>query len=304
VKGLIAVKKTPTDGAGKIAKPAKKPTSAKFDLEDPALPKWVDEGALASGGFPYDRRLKEKTFAKELQPLQIELMKLQHSMQKSGDRAVIVVEGRDAAGKGGVIGLFMQHINPRHARAVALSKPTDAERGQWYFQRYIPHLPTAGDLVMFDRSWYNRAGVERVMGFCTKQQLDVFLREAPAFEGMLVRDGIKLFKLYLSIGREMQLKRMHSRRHDPLKQWKITDIDLKGMELWDEYSEAQEAMFHATHMDRAPWTVVRANDKLRARLEVHRHILSSLDYEGKNVKAIGKPDPRIVGSGLEFFDMS
>jgi polyphosphate kinase 2 len=274
-----------------------------FDLENPKLPDWVDEGALASGGFPYDKRLKEKTFLKELQPLQIELMKLQRSMQKNGDRVVIVVEGRDAAGKGGVIGLFMQHLNPRHARAIALSKPTEAERGQWYFQRYIPHLPTAGDLVMFDRSWYNRAGVERVMGFCTAAQVAAFLKEAPAFEGMLVRDGIRLFKLYLSIGREMQLKRMHSRRHDPLKQWKITDIDLKGLELWNEYSAAQEEMFTATHTERAPWTVVRANDKLRARLEVHRFILSKLDYEGKDGKAVGKPDPKIVGSGKEFFDL-
>ncbi|MEZ5926312.1 MAG: polyphosphate kinase 2 [Hyphomicrobiaceae bacterium] len=292
--------KTKSSAAG-VAKPDTPPPA--FDLEDPELPKWVDEGSLASGGFPYDKRLKEKTFLKELRPLQIELMKLQRSMQKKGDRVVIVVEGRDAAGKGGVIGLFMQHLNPRHARAVALSKPTDAERGQWYFQRYIPHLPTSGDLVMFDRSWYNRAGVEPVMGFCTEEQHETFLREAPAFEGMLVRDGVKLFKLFLTIGREMQMKRFHSRRHDPLKQWKLTDIDLKGLELWNAYSEAQERMFAATHTEKAPWTVVRANDKLRARLAVHQLILSKLDYDGKDAKAVGTPDPKIVGSGPEFFDM-
>jgi polyphosphate kinase 2 len=297
------VKKLRTEAVAEDEPGSRRTPIASFDIDDPELPMWVEEGALASGGFPYEKRLKERTFLKQLLPLQIELMKLQRSMQKNGDRVVIVVEGRDAAGKGGVIGLVMQHLNPRHARAVALSKPTDAERGQWYFQRYIPHLPTAGDLVMFDRSWYNRAGVERVMGFCTKVQLTVFLREAPAFEGMLVRDGIKLFKLFLSIGREMQLKRMHTRCHDPLKQWKITDIDLKGMELWNEYSAAQEDMFKATHTEKAPWTVIRANDKLRARLEVHRHILSKLDYEEKDATIVGKPDPKIVGSGPEFFDV-
>ena len=296
------MKKSKSDVSTVSSKASPAP-EAPFDLENPELAQSIDEGALASGNFPYDKRLKEKTFLKELRPLQIELMKLQRSMQKNGDRVVIVVEGRDAAGKGGVIGLFMQHLNPRHARAIALSKPTEAERGQWYFQRYIPHLPTAGDLVMFDRSWYNRAGVERVMGFCTKEQVQEFLKAAPEFEAMLVRDGIKLFKLYLSIGREMQLKRMHSRRHDPLKQWKITDIDLKGLQLWDEYSQAQEEMFTATHSATAPWTVVRANDKLRARLEVHRLILSQLAYEGKDAKAVGKPDPKIVGSGKAFFDL-
>ncbi len=297
------MKKSKSETVTKAPEPRKRPPLAKFDIEDPELPDWVDDGALASGGFPYDKRLKEKTFLKELVPLQIELMKLQRSMQKGGDRVVIVVEGRDAAGKGGVIGLFMQHLNPRHARAVALSKPTEAESGQWYFQRYVPHMPTAGDLVMFDRSWYNRAGVEPVMGFCTPEQNAAFLKEAPAFEGMLVRDGVKLFKLFLTIGREMQLKRFHSRRHDPLKQWKLTDIDLKGMELWNEYSEAQERMFALTHTERAPWTVIRANDKLRARLAVHQLILSKLDYEGKEAKVVGRPDPKIVGSGPQFFDM-
>lgn len=193
-------------------------------------------------------------------------------------------------------------MNPRNTRVVALTKPTETERGQLYFQRYVVHLPTAGEIVLFDRSWYNRAGVERVMGFCTEAQLATFLREAPEFEGLLVRDGIRLFKFYLTIGREMQLKRFHERRHDPLKQWKISDVDLAAIYKYDAYTQAQIDMFRFTNTAIAPWTVIRANDQRRARLESIRAVLLAVDYEGKDLAAIGKPDPQIIGSGPEFFD--
>ncbi|MEL7302946.1 MAG: polyphosphate kinase 2, partial [Pseudomonadota bacterium] len=195
----------------------------------------------------------------------------------------------------------LQHLNTRHARSVALSKPSEVEQGQWYFQRYVVHLPSAGHIVLFDRSWYNRAGVEKVMGFCTDDQHADFLREAPQFEGMLVRDGIHLFKFYLQIGRATQLKRFHDRRHDPLKTWKLSPIDLKSIAKWDDYTRAQEEMFRFTDTTTCPWTIVKANDKKRARLEIIRTVLTSLDYEGKDTKAVGKVDSQIVGNGPEFY---
>jgi polyphosphate kinase 2 len=272
-----------------------------FDLDTPELPKKIDEAALTSGGFPYDEKLKRKAYEEELTALQIELAKLQASMQKRKDRMLVLFEGRDAAGKGSTIKRITAHLSPRSARVVALPKPTEVEAGQWYFQRYVAHLPTAGEIVLFDRSWYNRAGVERVMGFCTEDQLADFLREAPQLEGMLVRDGIHLFKLYLEIGREMQLKRFHRRRHDPLQQWEITNIDLAAVSKWDAYTNAKEEMFRFTHTPATPWTVIRANDKRRTRLEAIRTILSALDYDGKDKKVVGKVDTRIVGSSPEFF---
>lgn len=272
-----------------------------FDLDAQTLPKAIEERALASGGYPYAETLKRGAYEDELRLLQIELLKLQAHVQAVGERVVVLFEGRDAAGKGGCISRFMQHLNPRHARSVALSKPTEAERGQWYFQRYVPHLPTKGDIVLFDRSWYNRAGVERVMGFCTQEQLADFLREAPELEGMLVRDGIRLFKIYLTIGREMQWKRFHERRHDPLKRWKLTDIDLAAIAKWDEYTEAQADLFRFTHTATSPWTVVRSNDQRRSRLESIRLVLSSFDYPDKEDDIVRKPDPKIVGAGPDFF---
>ena len=272
-----------------------------FDLDDPKLPKVIEDGALASGAYPHDKKLKREAFEEELNLLQIELVKLQVHTIKCGERIVVVFEGRDAAGKGSCIGRFREHLNPRSARIVALTKPTDTERGQWYFQRYAAQLPTAGEIVLFDRSWYNRAGVERVMGFATPDQVADFLREAPEFEGMLVRDGIRVFKIYLDIGREMQLVRFHERRHDPLKRWKITDMDIAAMTRWDEYTQAKEEMFRFTHTAVAPWTVILANDQRRARLESIRHVLGALEYEGKDKKAIGEADAKIVGSGPEFF---
>ncbi len=241
--------------------------------------------------------MKTKRYERELRSLQIELLKMQDWARASGARVVVVFEGRDAAGKGGTISRFRQHLNPRHARAVALSKPSDAERGQWYFQRYVAHLPTAGDITLFDRSWYNRAGVERVMGFCSEDQVSRFFEEAPEFEHALVRDGIHLFKFFLTIGREQQLYRFHRRLTDPLKKWKLSPIDLAAVDKWDDYSKARDDMLRRTHTDHAPWTVVRANDKRRARLNCLRTVLGGLDYADKNAEIVGVPDPKIVQSG-------
>ncbi|MEQ1652689.1 MAG: polyphosphate kinase 2 [Hyphomicrobium sp.] len=272
-----------------------------FSLDDPKFPKDLEDAAMTSGGYPYDKRLKREDFEEQLQLLQVELVKLQTHNLKTRGRILILYEGRDGAGKGSCIKAFTEHLNPRNTRAVALPKPTETERGQLYFQRYATHLPTAGEIVLFDRSWYNRAGVERVMGFCNADQLATFLREAPEFEGLLVRDGIRFFKFYLSMGREMQLKRFHQRRHDPLKQWKLSDVDIAALEKFDAYSDAQVDMFRFTHTAIAPWLVIRANDQRRARLETIRAVLLAIDYEGRDLKAIGKPDPLITGAGPEFF---
>lgn len=279
-----------------MASPAKSNPLKKFDIDAPELPDWIDDNALTSGGYPYDRKIKRKAYEAELLDLQIELGKLQSHVLKTGERLVVVFEGRDTAGKGGTIKRIMAYLNPRHARVVALAKPTEREQGEWYFQRYAQHLPSHGDIVLFDRSWYNRAGVERVMGYCTDEQLATFLREAPIFEGMLVRDGIKFFKIFLAIGQEMQLKRFHQRRHSPLKRWKLTSNDLAAMEKWDAYTAAKEEMFRFTHTPSCPWTVVRANDQRRARLEAIRFLLTNLDYEGKDAKKIGVVDANIVAT--------
>src|SRR5690606_21568006 len=253
-----------------------------FDLEDPVLPEWIETGALGSGGYPYDERLKKSAYESALEALQIELVKLQTDLASSGRRIVALFEGRDAAGKGGAIFVARQYMNPRTAHAVALPKPTETERGQWYFQRYVAALPTAGGIVLFDRSWYNRAGVEPVLGFCTDSEARRFLVQAPAFEKMLVDDGIVLFKFWLDIGREMQLKRFHERRHNPLKIWKLSPIDYAAMHKWDDYSRARDEMFALAHSKRAPWSVVLANDKRRARLNIMRHVLAGIDYPGKD----------------------
>ena len=284
--------------AGRDAKRVRNGTPPKgFDLEDPKLPDAIEEAAMASGGYPHEKRLKREDFEAELQRLQIELVKLQQHALKAGERIVVVFEGRDSAGKGTCIKHFSEHLNPRHCRVVALTKPSETERGQWYFQRYLSQLPGAGEIVLFDRSWYNRAGVERVMGFCTKEQHAAFLREAPDLEGLLVRDGLRLFKFFLEIGREMQLKRFHERRHDPLKRWKISDIDIAAMSRFDDYTAAKEEMLRFTHTNVAPWTVVLANDQRRARLETIRTVLAGVDYQAKDAKAIGRPDEGIVLPG-------
>jgi polyphosphate kinase len=275
-----------------------------FSLDAPKLPKAIEDAAMRSGDYPYDKRMKRKLFEKDLHALQIELAKLQKHNIKTGGRILCLYEGRDGAGKGSCIKAFNEHMNPRNTRTVALTKPTETERGQLYFQRYAVHLPTAGEIVLFDRSWYNRAGVERVMGFCTEDQLATFLREAPEFEGLLVRDGIKLFKFYLQIGREMQMERFYERRQDPLKQWKLSDVDLAALAKYDDYTKAEIEMFRFTSTAIAPWTAVRANDQRRARLETIRHVLLAIDYEGRDLKAIGKADPLIIASGPGFFATS
>ena len=215
---------------------------------------------------------------------------------------MIVFEGRDAAGKGGTIKRFMEHLNPRGARIVALEKPTDRESSQWYFQRYVAHLPAAGELVLFDRSWYNRAGVERVMGFCTDEQYVEFMRQAPQFERMLTETGIHLVKLWFSVSQAEQRTRFMIRQIDPVRQWKLSPTDLASLDRWDAYTEAKEAMFHYTDTEHAPWTVIKSNDKKRARLEAMRHVLSLYDYDDKDHELVGTPDPRILGPAARIFE--
>ncbi len=265
-----------------------------FDIDNPELPKWVRKGALKSGGYPYEDRMDDAAYLKALEKLQLELVKLQAHQLKTGGRMILLFEGRDAAGKGGAIDTFRAHLNGRYWLDVALPRPSDRERTQWYFQRYVDWLPAAGESALFDRSWYNRAGVEPVMGFCTPEQTEQFLDEAPRFEKMQVRDGVHLFKFWLAIGREMQLKRFHDRRHDPLKQWKISDIDIAALGKWDAYTDAAHRMLTTTHTPEAPWSVVLSNDKRRARLEIIRIVLTRMDYEGKDAGAVGTVDEKIV----------
>jgi polyphosphate kinase len=266
-----------------------------FDIDDPKLPKWIDEAKLSSGGYPYAKKLDSDEAAAKLEQLQIELVKLQEWQATSKVRIVVVFEGRDAAGKGGTINAVRANMNPRTARNVALAKPSDIERGQWYFQRYVAHLPTFGEFVTFDRSWYNRAGVEPVMGFCTPEQYEEFLQEAPNFEKMLVSDGMHLFKFWLDIGRETQLKRFHDRRHSPLRHWKFSPMDVAGIDKWDAYTKARDTMFERTHTKAGPWTIVKSNDKGRARIEVLRHILRSVNYDKRDMAVIGEADGKVIG---------
>ena len=271
-----------------------------FAIEAPDLPKAVDKAAIASGGYPYDGKLKRKAYAKELRRLQIELLKLLDWVEDKGERIVIVFEGRDAAGKGGTIARLTQHLNPRKAHIVALSKPTPRESDEWYFQRYVPHLPAKGEIVVFDRSWYNRAVVEPVFGFATPQQSETFLDRVPEFEDMLARDGIRIVKYFLTIGREMQMKRLHARHHDPLKRWKLSGLDYQALDKWDAFSAAIEKMLARSDSAQAPWTVVRANDKRRTRIEVIRHLLEVTPYAGKDQKVVGEIDGKIVLSAASF----
>ncbi|WP_126541868.1 polyphosphate kinase 2 [Oharaeibacter diazotrophicus] len=277
--------------------PAIRVRDVPFDLDDPVFPPALAERALASGGYPYAEEIKGKVYDEQLRLLQIELVKLQKWVGDTGARVVVLFEGRDAAGKGGMVSTFRAYMNPRSCRSVALPKPTETERGQWYFQRYAAQLPTRGEIVLFDRSWYNRAGVERVFGFAEPGQVSHFLAEAPRFERLLVDDGVLLFKFWLDIGREMQLKRFHDRRHDPLKIWKLSPIDIEALGRWDDYSAARDAMLEATDTEAAPWIVVKANDKRRARLNAIRHVLRAIDYAGKSEAAIGELDPNLIGRG-------
>jgi len=252
--------------------------------------------------YPYKRRMRRDQYETRKQELQIELLKVQNWVKDTGQRIVVLFEGRDAAGKGGTIKRFMEHLNPRGARVVALEKPTEDERGQWYFQRYVPHLPTKGEIVLFDRSWYNRAGVEKVMGFCSPAEYMEFMRQVPELERMLARSGIRLFKFWFSVSREEQLRRFQSRNTDPLKHWKLSPIDLQSLDLWDDYSDAKERMFFYTHTADAPWTVVRSDDKKRARLNCMRYFIRSLEYPGADLEIGIDPDPKIVGPADTFYE--
>ena len=278
-------------------------TERVFDIDDPVLPDWIKDAAMSSGGYPHGKKMDKDEYEKTLERLQIELVKLQLWLQATGERVMAIFEGRDAAGKGGTIFVLRQYMNPRSARNVALPKPTERERGQWYYQRYVEHFPTAGEFVTFDRSWYNRGVVEPVMGFCTAEQCDRFLEETPTFEHMIVNDGIHFFKFWLNIGQEMQLERFHDRRHDPLKIWKFSPIDVAGMSKWDEYTRARDRMMKHTHTDHAPWIVLRANDKRRSRLAAIRRILKTLPYDGRDDAAIGEEDEKIILSGADVIGM-
>jgi polyphosphate kinase len=239
--------------------------------------------------------MARRSYEKQKYRLQVELLKLQAWVKESGQRVVILFEGRDAAGKGGTIKRFMEHLNPRGARVVALEKPSEIERGQWYFQRYIEHLPTRGEIVLFDRSWYNRAGVERVMGFCSQQEYDEFMRQAPEFERHLVRSGVHLFKFWFSVSRDEQRRRFKERKVHPLKQWKLSPVDLASLDKWAEYTLAKEAMFLHTDTSDAPWTVIKSDCKKRARLNTMRYLLHRLPYKNKDVARLGTVDTLLVG---------
>jgi len=262
---------------------------AEQNPDDELADNWRD------GGYPYKNLMLRRNYEQQKYRLQVELLKLQAWVKATGQRVVILFEGRDAAGKGGTIKRFMEHLNPRGARVVALEKPTPTEAGQWYFQRYVQHLPTAGEIVLFDRSWYNRAGVERVMGFCTDAQYEEFMRQAPEFERHLVRSGVHLFKFWFSVSRKEQRRRFKERENHPLKQWKLSPIDKASLDKWDDYTRAKEAMFFDTDTADSPWTVIKSDCKKRARLNAMRYVLSKLPYSNKNPETIGKVDSLIVG---------
>ena len=257
-----------------------------------------------SGEYPYARRISTKQYEARKMQLQIELLKVQDWVKATNQKVVLLFEGRDAAGKGGTIKRFMEHLNPRGARVVALDKPTEKERSQWFFQRYVSELPSGGEIVLFDRSWYNRAGVERVMRFCGPADYLEFMRETPELERMFVRSGILLYKYWFSVTREEQRRRFGSRENEPLKKWKLSPIDRESLDKWDDYTEAKEAMFFYTDTADAPWTIVKSDDKRRARLACMTHFLSTLPYPGKDTAIVGRPDPLIVGSGSHVIGRS
>ncbi len=291
----------PTTGAEAVAKPnGTSPAKAAAPVKPPEPRRrhpTPDEirRAFETGDYPYDKKLSRRSYEAQKAKIQAELLKVQLWAQETGQNFVLLFEGRDAAGKGGTIKRFTEHLNPRLARVVALNKPTEEERGQWYFQRYIQHLPTSGEIVLYDRSWYNRAGVERVMGFCEPNDYLEFMRQTPELERMLVRSGIRLYKYWFSVTQDEQRARFASRETDPLKQWKLSPIDKASLGKWDDYTEAKEAMFFYTDTADAPWTVVKSNDKKRARLNCMLHFLDSLDYPGKDLQIAHAPDPLIVG---------
>ncbi|MDD5366195.1 MAG: polyphosphate kinase 2 [Gallionellaceae bacterium] len=252
--------------------------------------------------YPYRTRMRRREYEAQKAMLQIELLKVQNWVRETGQKIVVLFEGRDAAGKGGTIKRYMEHLNPRSARVVALEKPSERERGEWYFQRYVQHFPTAGEMVFFDRSWYNRAGVERVMGFCSPQEYLEFMRQVPQLERMLVNSGIRLFKFWFSVSREEQLRRFIARRDDLLKHWKLSPIDIQSLDKWDEYTEAKKAMFFHTDTADAPWTVIKSDDKKRARINCMRNFLASLPYPEKDERVAHAPDPLLVGPASKVLE--
>ncbi|MCW2494850.1 MAG: putative polyphosphate kinase [Jatrophihabitans sp.] len=252
--------------------------------------------------YPYDERMSRSEYEATKRSLQIELLKLQNWVKESGQKVVLLFEGRDAAGKGGTIKRFTEHLNPRGARVVALEKPSEREQTQWYFQRYVQHLPAAGEIVLFDRSWYNRAGVERVMEFCTPGEYLEFMRQAPEFERMLVRSGVHLIKFWFSVSQSEQRTRFLVRQLDPVRQWKLSPMDIASLDKWDAYTEAKEAMFFYTDTADAPWTVIKSNDKKRGRIAALRFVLSTLEYGGKDHELVGTPDPLIIGPASRLFE--
>lgn len=257
---------------------------------------------IISATYPYSSPLKNDDYLEEMELLAIELVKMQAWVKESGERIVMIFEGRDAAGKGGTIKRFAEFLNPRGARVVALTKPSETEKGQWYFQRYVEQLPTAGEIVFFDRSWYNRAGVEHVMGFCSGHDYLEFMRQAPEFERMLVRSGVKLFKFWFSVSREEQLRRFLGRASDPLRQWKLSPMDVESLARWDEYTKAKEAMLFYTDTADAPWTIVRSDDKKRARMNAMKYVLNNIPYAGKDSGVVTPTDPKIIGSAKEIYE--
>jgi polyphosphate kinase 2 len=258
---------------------------------------------IISANYPYPKQIKNSKYLEEVELLQIQLVKMQAWVKEVGERVVLLFEGRDAAGKGGTIQRFTENLNPRGAKVVALAKPSDTERGQWYFQRYIERLPTKGEIVFFDRSWYNRAGVEHVMGFCTPHEYLEFMRQTPEFERMMVRSGIRLYKFWFSVSREEQLRRFLGRAKDPLKQWKLSPMDVESLGRWDAYTKAKEAMLFYTDTADAPWTIVRSDDKKRARLNAIKHILHTIPYAGKDKDIVTPPDPHVVGSAKAIYEL-
>ncbi len=282
-------------GSNQAATPAAEAPVVETKAAYPNVTRDKIRETFENGKYPYHSKMKKAEYERQKAKLQAELLKVQKWVGDTGQRFVLLFEGRDAAGKGGTIKRFMEHLNPREARVVALNKPSDRERGQWFFQRYVEKLPTAGEMVFYDRSWYNRAGVERVMGFCTPNEYLEFMRQTPDLERMLVRSGVRLYKYWFSVTREEQKRRFDSRKDDPLKRWKLSPVDLASLSKWDDYTEAKEAMFFYTDTADAPWTIVKSNDKKRARLETMRHFLSTIDYPDKDYEIAVPPDPLIIG---------
>jgi polyphosphate kinase 2 len=268
-----------------LAEPRSKPRRTSNELAD----------GWRTGSYPYKFKMLRRDYEREKFILQTELLKLQSWVKDARQRVVILFEGRDAAGKGGAIKRFMEHLNPRGARVVALEKPSEVERGQWYFQRYVQHLPTTGEIVLMDRSWYNRAGVEKVMGFCSDEEYREFLHQAPGVERNLVRSGIHLIKFWFSVSQDEQRRRFKERKVHPLKQWKLSPVDLASLDKWEDYTRAKEAMFFATDTADCPWTVIKSDDKKRARLNAMRYVLHALPYNGKDVARIGSVEDLLVG---------